>query len=105
MSSLNSLSTEEIQSQSKNLINNNYDNNDNDIKSEWLETLSRAERVVNYPTSFLSLRFLLKEEISYLAIHLKRLIDTKHPLLETVKYFNIYFICNKNYSFLKVFIN
>jgi hypothetical protein len=100
MSSLNSLSTDEIQSQSQqNLINSNDDNNDNDIKSEWLETLSRAERVVNYPTSFLSLRFLLKEEISYLAIHLKRLIETKHPLLETVKYFNIYLIYNKNYSF------
>jgi hypothetical protein len=97
MSSLNSLSTDEIQSQSEqNLINFDNNNNENDIKSEWLETLSRAERVVNYPTSFLSLRFLLKEEISYLAIHLKRLIETKHPILKTVKYFNIYLIYNKN---------
>jgi hypothetical protein len=53
---------------------------------EWSSALSHAERLVGYPTSFLSLKFLLKDEISNLAIHLRRLFETKHPLIETAKY-------------------
>lgn len=51
----------------------------------WNQAVTEAEKVVNYPTSFLSLRFLLKDEISNLAMHLKRLIGTKHPVINTAK--------------------
>jgi len=51
----------------------------------WNQAVTEAEKVVNYPTSFLSLRFLLKDEISNLAVHLKRLIGTKHPVINTAK--------------------
>lgn len=55
------------------------------IKSDWNDTLSNAERIVQYPTSFLSLKFLLKDEISNLVIHIRKLLATKHPVIETAK--------------------
>ena len=80
-----SSSMNDMKTHSQNILNFN-ESNTNGANSYWFDILSKAEQLVKYPTSFLSLRFLLKDEISYLAIHLKRLIDTKHPLLETAKY-------------------
>jgi len=48
--------------------------------------VSNAEKVVGYPTSFLSLRYLMSDEISNIAVYLKKLIGTGHPLLSTAKY-------------------
>lgn len=54
-------------------------------KPDWNRTVIDAEKVVGYPTSFLSLRWLLSDEIANIAINLKKLIITNHPLLKTAK--------------------
>ena len=55
-------------------------------KNQWTQAVSNAEKVVGYPTSFLSLRCLMSDEISNIAIYLKKLIGTGHPLLATAKF-------------------
>ena len=40
---------------------------------------------MGYPTSFMSLRLLLSDEVSNIAMQLRKLIGTKHPLLGTAK--------------------
>lgn len=52
---------------------------------EWSNAISEAEKVIGYPTSFLGLRCLLSDELSYVAMHLKKLAGTKHLLLKTAK--------------------
>ena len=53
--------------------------------SEWSKVVSDAERIVGYPTSFLSLRCLLSDELSNVALHMRKLVGTRHPLLQTAK--------------------
>lgn len=53
--------------------------------SEWNKVVSDAERIVGYPTSFLSLRCLLSDELSNVALHMRKLVGTRHPLLQTAK--------------------
>ncbi|XP_067633179.1 all trans-polyprenyl-diphosphate synthase PDSS2-like [Eurosta solidaginis] len=48
--------------------------------------VSEAERIVGYPTSFLSLRWLLSDEIANVALRLRKLVGSNHPLLETAKH-------------------
>jgi len=43
--------------------------------------------VVGYPTSFMSLRFWLSDEIANVAVNMRKLIGTKHPLVEAAKGF------------------
>lgn len=40
-------------------------------KNEWNRAVSEAEKIVGYQTSFLSLRYLLSDEITNLALHLR----------------------------------
>ncbi|RWS14963.1 decaprenyl-diphosphate synthase subunit 2-like protein [Dinothrombium tinctorium] len=47
--------------------------------------MSDAEKIVGYSTSYFSLRCLLSDEISNVALHLSKLNGTNHPLLETAK--------------------
>jgi len=54
-------------------------------QANWTQAVSNAEKVVGYPTSFLSLRCLMSDEISNMAFYLKKLIGTGHPLLTTAK--------------------
>jgi decaprenyl-diphosphate synthase subunit 2 len=54
-------------------------------KSKWNYVVKEAERVVGYPTSFLSLRWILNDEIANVATHVRKLIGTSHPLLKTAK--------------------
>lgn len=54
--------------------------------NEWQKAVSDAEKIVGYPTSFMSLRCLLSDEISNVAIHMTKLVGTKHPLLKTARY-------------------
>lgn len=54
-------------------------------KPDWNRAVSEAEKIVGYPTSFLSLRWLLSDEIANIALHLRRLIGSNHPLLKTAK--------------------
>lgn len=54
-------------------------------KNEWNRALSEAEKIVGYETSYLSLRYLLSDEITNLALHMRKLIGSTHPLVGTGK--------------------
>lgn len=54
-------------------------------KPDWNKVVSEAEKIVGYPTSFLNLRWLLSDEIANVALHLRKLVGTDHPLLKTAK--------------------
>ncbi|XP_061479503.1 all trans-polyprenyl-diphosphate synthase PDSS2 isoform X3 [Rhineura floridana] len=51
--------------------------------SHWSKLVSEAEKIVGYPTSFMSLRCLLSDELSNIAMQVRKLVGTKHPLLNT----------------------
>ncbi|XP_018028035.1 all trans-polyprenyl-diphosphate synthase PDSS2 [Hyalella azteca] len=53
--------------------------------AEWQHAVSAAEKLVGYPTSYLTLRSLLSDEMSNIATHLRKLIATTHPLVDTAK--------------------
>ncbi|GAA6110357.1 decaprenyl-diphosphate synthase subunit 2 isoform X1 [Tachysurus ichikawai] len=53
--------------------------------SSWSKVVSDAEKIVGYPTSFMSLRCLLSDELSNVAMHVRKLVGTKHPLLNTAR--------------------
>lgn len=55
-------------------------------KNDWNRAIGAAEKLVGYPTSFLSLRWLLSDEIANVALHLRKLVGSSHPLLKTAKY-------------------
>jgi decaprenyl-diphosphate synthase subunit 2 len=57
----------------------------NNQKPDWNRAVSEAEKIVGYPTSFLSLRWLLSDEIANVALHLRKLVGSNHPLLKTAK--------------------
>ncbi|KAJ6640635.1 All trans-polyprenyl-diphosphate synthase PDSS2, partial [Pseudolycoriella hygida] len=54
-------------------------------KNDWNRAVSEAEKIVGYPTSFLSLRWLLSDEIANVALHLRKLVGSNHPLLKKAK--------------------
>lgn len=56
-----------------------------ETKNEWNRALSEAEKIVGYQTSYLSLRYLLSDEITNLALHMRKLIGSTHPLVGTGK--------------------
>lgn len=53
--------------------------------SHWSKVVSDAEKIVGYPTSFMSLRCLLSDELSNIAMQVRKLVGTKHPLLNTAR--------------------
>lgn len=55
--------------------------------SNWTKVVSDAEKLVGYPTSFMSLRCLLSDELSNVAMHVRKLVGTRHPLLKTARGF------------------
>ncbi|XP_077394587.1 all trans-polyprenyl-diphosphate synthase PDSS2 isoform X1 [Festucalex cinctus] len=55
--------------------------------SNWSKVVSDAEKIVGYPTSFMSLRCLLSDEFSNVAMHVKKLVGSQHPLLNTARGF------------------
>ncbi|XP_028853014.1 all trans-polyprenyl-diphosphate synthase PDSS2 [Denticeps clupeoides] len=55
--------------------------------SNWSKVVSDAEKIVGYPTSFMSLRCLLSDELSNVAMQVRKLVGTKHPLLNTARGF------------------
>ena len=57
--------------------------------SEWNKAYSEAEKIVGYPTSFMSLRCFLSDELSNVALHMRKLVGTKHPLLKTARYVHV----------------
>ena len=56
-------------------------------QDDFCKALSDAEKIVGYPTSFLNLRYLLNDEISNVAMYMKRFAMSKHPLLRTARGF------------------
>ena len=54
--------------------------------NDWNKAVSDAEKLVGYPTSFMSLRCLLSDELSNVALHMRKLVGTKHPLLKTARF-------------------
>jgi hypothetical protein len=54
-------------------------------KYDFNRAVSDAEKIVGYPTSFLSLRWLLSDETANIALHLRKLAGSNHPLLKTAK--------------------
>ncbi|XP_071506767.1 all trans-polyprenyl-diphosphate synthase PDSS2-like [Diadema antillarum] len=55
--------------------------------SDWAKAITEAEKVVGYSTSFMSLRCLLSDELANVALHMRKLVGTRHPLLKTAKSF------------------
>uniref|UniRef100_A0ABM0M5Z4 Uncharacterized protein LOC102803371 n=1 Tax=Saccoglossus kowalevskii TaxID=10224 RepID=A0ABM0M5Z4_SACKO len=55
--------------------------------SAWSKAVSEAEKLVGYPTSFMSLRCLLSDELSNVALQVRKLVGTNHPLLKTARTF------------------
>ena len=54
-------------------------------RSAWSLAIAEAEKIVGYPTSFIGLRCLLSDELSNVAMHVRKLVGTKHPLVKTAK--------------------
>lgn len=52
---------------------------------EWSKTLTKAEKIVGYPTSFLNLRYLVSDEVANFANLLRKLMKTKHPLIKMAR--------------------
>lgn len=65
----------------------------NPSPSNWTKVVSDAEKIVGYPTSFMSLRCLLSDELSNVAMHVRKLVGTKHPLLNTARYCLTFTVC------------
>ncbi|KAG5867692.1 hypothetical protein JTB14_026874 [Gonioctena quinquepunctata] len=65
-------------------ISNNFSTKSKEI-AVCSTAVNEAEKLVGYPTSFLSLRWLLNDEVANVALHLRKLIGTKHPLLTTAR--------------------
>ncbi|XP_067841079.1 decaprenyl-diphosphate synthase subunit 2 isoform X4 [Heptranchias perlo] len=57
--------------------------------SSWAKVVSEAEKIVGYPTSFMSLRCLLSDELSNIALQVRKLVGTKHPLISTASQRNL----------------
>lgn len=53
--------------------------------NDWNKAVSDAEKIVGYPTSYMSLRCLISDEFSNVAMHLRKLVGTRHPLLKTAR--------------------
>ncbi|XP_071137779.1 all trans-polyprenyl-diphosphate synthase PDSS2-like isoform X1 [Mytilus edulis] len=53
--------------------------------TEWNKAVSDAEKLVGYPTSLMGLRCFLSDEISNVAIQMRKLVGSKHPLLQTAR--------------------
>ncbi|XP_051031543.1 all trans-polyprenyl-diphosphate synthase PDSS2 [Phodopus roborovskii] len=53
--------------------------------AHWNQVVSEAEKIVGYPASFMSLRCLLSDELSNIAMQVRKLVGTQHPLLSTAR--------------------
>ncbi|XP_063135403.1 all trans-polyprenyl-diphosphate synthase PDSS2 isoform X3 [Rattus norvegicus] len=57
--------------------------------AHWNQVVSEAEKIVGYPASFMSLRCLLSDELSNVAMQVRKLVGTQHPLLTTASQRNL----------------
>lgn len=63
-----------------------------EAKNEWNRAVSEAEKIVGYQTSFLSLRYLLSDEITNLALHLRYVKKSKILLTGAIKNSAFFFL-------------
>lgn len=56
-----------------------------EIKPEWDRALSEAEKCVGPQTSFVSLRYLMNDEVTNWGEHMERLEGSNHPMYEAAK--------------------
>merc|ERR1719225_642515 len=54
-------------------------------RNSWNKAVSEAEKLVGYPTSLLSVRALLDNDFANIAVHLRKLIGSDHPVLRIAK--------------------
>ena len=54
-------------------------------KNQWNRAVSEAEKLVGYPTSLVSVRALMDDDFANIAVHMRKLIGSDHPVLHTVK--------------------
>ncbi|XP_044751319.1 all trans-polyprenyl-diphosphate synthase PDSS2 [Coccinella septempunctata] len=52
---------------------------------KWNKAVADAEKLVGHKTSLIGLRYLLSEEVENVAVHVRKLSGSKHPLVKTVK--------------------
>ncbi|XP_047512547.1 all trans-polyprenyl-diphosphate synthase PDSS2-like [Pieris napi] len=53
--------------------------------AQWSKVIKEAEKIVGYPTSFMNLRWLLSDEFANLALHLRKIVGSNHPIMKTAK--------------------
>ena len=52
---------------------------------DWNRAITDAEKIVGYPTTYFSLKCLLSDEFTNVAMYLRKLVGTNHPILKTAK--------------------
>lgn len=62
-----------------------FSTNSIDLNKELSKILTKAEKLVGYGTSFFNLRYLVSDEIANFANLLRKLMQTKHPLIKIAK--------------------
>lgn len=63
-----------------------------ETRTSFTPTTSRLERLIGYPTPLLSLRHLLGNELSHLSGQARRLLASRHPIVERSRL--EYFTCD-----------
>ncbi|XP_072929664.1 all trans-polyprenyl-diphosphate synthase PDSS2-like [Epargyreus clarus] len=53
--------------------------------AQWSKVIREAEKIVGYPTSFMNLRWLLSDEFANMAMHLRKVVGSNHPIMRTAK--------------------
>ena len=54
-------------------------------RNQWNRAVSEAEKLVGYPTSLNSVRALMDNDFANMAVHVRKLIGSDHPVLRTAK--------------------
>ena len=54
-------------------------------KNSWNRSVSDAEKLVGYPTSLMSVRALMDDDFANIAVHMRKLVGSEHPVFHTVK--------------------
>ncbi|CAH0556611.1 unnamed protein product [Brassicogethes aeneus] len=81
---MNKLKLKTLQTNCCCLVINKFYSIKTNIKN-YGQVISDAEKVVGVPTSFLSLRCLMNDEVADIANHMRKLMGTGHPLINTAK--------------------
>lgn len=56
-----------------------------EIKPVWDRALNEAEKCIGRQTSFLSLRYLMNDEVTNWGEHMQRLEGSKHPMFNAAR--------------------